>query len=102
MKPFLKKLLIPFCFILLTSCKIKSVNQSPTTTESTKKEYSTLLPYDHFDLETYMKPIWLGDTIYNETVVFVGQNDLGKLLYPVEEIISVTSYDLKTVYEDME
>ncbi len=99
MKSFFKKLAIPLCFTLLTACKPKQENSN---VETPPKEYSELLPYDHFDLETYMQPIWLGDTIYNETVVFVGQDDLGKLLYPVEEIISVASYDLKTVYKESE
>ena len=99
MKPIFKKLAIPLCFTLLTACKAPK-NQS--TSGSIPKEYSKLLPYDHFDLDTYMQPIWLGDTMYNETVVFVGRDDLGKLLYPAEEIISVTSYDLKTVYTEGE
>ncbi|MBR2384434.1 MAG: SGNH/GDSL hydrolase family protein [Clostridia bacterium] len=117
MKSLFKKILIPILCVNLTSCTmIYSENQSnedslesqsifdsskdsESQSESVKPEYSQLLPYDHFDLNTYMKPIWLGDTIYNETVVFVGENDFGKLLYPAEEIISVTSYDLKTSYQ---
>lgn len=109
MKSFFKKLLIPLVCLSLTSCVMmpeesQSIKQSESEkqTESEKViiEYSDLLPYDQFDLDTYMQPIWLGDTIYNETVVFVGKDDLGKLLYPVDEIISVTSYDLKTVYKE--
>lgn len=66
--------------------------------ESAKKEYSELLTYNEFSLKTYMQPVWLGDTVYNETLMFIGSRDEQGLLYPAEEIISVTSYDLKTTY----
>ena len=109
MKSIFKKLLIPLACLSLTSCVMmpeesQSIKQSEsekqTESEKVSIEYSELLPYDQFDLDTYMQPIWLGDTIYNETLVFVGNDDLGKLLYPVSEIISVRSYDLKTVYKE--
>ena len=99
MKSIFKKLAIPLCFTLLTACTPPQ-KQSKPSSEIPPKEYSELLPYDHFDLDTYMQPIWLGDTMYNETIMFVGKDDLGKLLYPVDEIIAVTSYDLETVYEE--
>ena len=84
------------------SATTQSESQTETQSESdsVEIEYSELLQYDQFNLQTYMQPIWLGDTVYNETLVFVGQDDLGKLLYPATEIISVTSYDLKTVYKE--
>ncbi|MBR2336551.1 MAG: SGNH/GDSL hydrolase family protein [Clostridia bacterium] len=103
MKKFLNKLAVPLACILLTSCTMTGGTQADENDSSTASEpieYSKLLEYDKFNLETYMQPIWLGDTVYNETVVFVGQDDLGRLLYPVDEIISVTSYDLKTTYQE--
>lgn len=53
---------------------------------------------DRFDLDTRMLPVWDGDTVYNESVMFVGVNDRVKLLYDPSEIISVRSKDLKTEY----
>lgn len=100
MKNFCK--IVPFCFLSLClslcGCLSPDLNGESSTKENV--EYSKLLPYDNFYLDTYMQPIWLGDTVYNETVSFIGNNGEERLLYPVEEIISVTSYDLKTTYKE--
>ena len=53
---------------------------------------------DRFDLDTRMVPIWEGDTVYNESVMFVGKKDRVKLLYDPTEIVSLRSRDLKTEY----
>lgn len=50
--------------------------------------------YNH---DTYMLPLWEGDCVYNETVMFVAEDKV-PLLYKPDEIISVMSYDLKTEY----
>ncbi|MBQ8725813.1 MAG: SGNH/GDSL hydrolase family protein [Clostridia bacterium] len=95
MKSIFKKL-GAFCLALTTlfapCCGSESV-------ESESAAPSKLLPFDEYNLETYLKPVWLGDTVYNETVMFVGQRDEQRLLYPATEIISVRSYDLKTEYK---
>ena len=84
----------------------ENTTEEPTTEEPTTEEATTepeppeeLLAYDTFNLDTYMKPIWKGKYMYNETVMFVGMDDQAALLYTPDEIISVTSYDLKTTYE---
>ena len=56
-----------------------------------------------FDLEKFTYPIWKTDISYAEAS-FVRENENGvieplQLLYPIDEIISVRSYDLKTLYE---
>ncbi len=43
-------------------------------------------------------PIWEGDTVYHENLLFVPGRDTAKLLYPISEVISVRSYDLYTNY----
>ena len=58
-----------------------------------------LKDFTKYDLGVYMKPLWLGDIVYNETVMLVGNGDYAPLLYPATEIISVRSYDLSTEYE---
>lgn len=74
--------------------------EQPTTEEVTEPEPpEELQAYDAFYLNTYMKPIWKGKYVYNETVMFVGMDDKASLLYTPDEILSVTSYDLKTTYE---
>ncbi|MBQ7379241.1 MAG: SGNH/GDSL hydrolase family protein [Clostridia bacterium] len=81
-----------------------------TSDEATTEEETTrgtvndapigdILKYDTFDLNTYMAPVWDGRVVYNETVMFVGMDDKASLLYTPDEILSVRSYDLKTVYE---
>ena len=56
--------------------------------------------FERYDLETYVRPFWLGDTVVNETVMFVGREDEAPLLYEDAELISVRSYDLRTEYEE--
>ena len=67
---------------------------------SVEKELEKLETYDEYDLAVYMKPIWQGSVVYNETVMFVGQNNKAPLLYKATEIVSVRSYDLETEYEE--
>lgn len=55
-----------------------------------------------FDLNKFIYPIWTGDISYAEAA-FVREAEKGgidpiELLYPIDEIISVRSADLKTVY----
>ncbi len=58
-----------------------------------------MFEYTKYDHDTYMIPFWEGDTVYNETVMFVGETEI-PLLYTPEKIISVRSYDLITEYEE--
>lgn len=60
------------------------------------------LDYDTYTREAYMTPIWMGDTVYNETLMFV-QDENGvvppaPLLYTPDEILSVRSFDLAVEY----
>ena len=53
----------------------------------------------------YNKPIWNKDVTYNDIVMFYKGRTTAKMLYPIDDIISVRSYDMKTVYwrgEDFE
>ena len=78
----------------------EETTQEATTEETTEPEPpEELLAYDSFNLNAYMKPVWKGKYMYNETVMFVGMDDQASLLYTPDEILSVTSYDLKTTYE---
>ena len=54
--------------------------------------------YDEFNIDSYMKPIWDGKVVHNETVMFVGKDDKAPLLYTADKIISVRSYDLSIEY----
>ena len=52
----------------------------------------------NYDLKTYVKPIWEGDTIYYETVLFVGEEDCAPLLFPIKEVVAVYNYGLDIEY----
>ncbi len=43
-------------------------------------------------------PYWMGSVVNDETVMIVGKNGSAELLYEPTEILSVTSYDKKTVF----
>jgi lysophospholipase L1-like esterase len=56
------------------------------------------------NLSQYMRPFWSSDTVYSEAVLMYLANGAnitsGKLFYPSKKVISVTSYDQKTTYEE--
>lgn len=54
--------------------------------------------FSKYDRETYMLPFWEGDVIYNESVMFVGEDDRAPLLYEPTEVISVRSMGLDVEY----
>ena len=62
------------------------------------QKQDVLQAFDRYDLELYMKPLWQGDLVYNETLMFVGKEDKAPLLYPAVDVISVRSYDLTKEY----
>ena len=74
------------------------------TTETTDLDEHDL---DAFDLAKYLSPVWAGEISYAESA-FVKESENGRvepisLLYPVDEIISVRSADLGTLYvEDVD
>ena len=51
------------------------------------------------DLNTLMQPIFNGTSSVNETVMFLDYGDEKTLLYPIETIVSVTSFDGSKTYE---
>ncbi|MBR6694013.1 MAG: SGNH/GDSL hydrolase family protein [Clostridia bacterium] len=57
---------------------------------------------DRYDEKTYTLPVWQGDTVYNEGVLFYNGRRRARLLFPIDEIISVRSFDLQTEYKEGE
>lgn len=51
-----------------------------------------------YNEEVYLENIWSGDIVYQEAALFYTGRDTVQLLYPVEEMVSLRSYDLKTNY----
>ena len=74
-----------------------------TTMTTIADKVDSLLDYSKYTLEAYMQPVWEGNTMYNEMVMFFpnGQTkavDPAPLLYTPKKVVSVRSYDLKTEY----
>lgn len=85
----------------LCSCS-KDPSQSQNSSLGSGEIIETNHDLDSFDLEKYLAPVWSGNVSYAESA-FVRQNEQGKvepiqLLYDIDEIISVRSFDLKTQY----
>ncbi len=52
--------------------------------------------------ERELSPLWAGECVYRETVMFIGKEDRAPLLYVPTEILSVTSYDGAILYREGE
>ncbi len=50
------------------------------------------------DLTKELLPLWRGERVYRESVMFIGQDDRAPLLYTPKSVLCVTSYDGDTVY----
>lgn len=51
-----------------------------------------------YNEEVYLENIWSGDTVYQEAALFYTGRDTVQLLYPVDEMVSLRSFDLKINY----
>lgn len=76
-----------------------SDTNKPTNSSNNKTEDVTM-----YQINKFTKPVWEGDVSYAEAA-FVRQNQNGQvdpiqLLYDIDEIISVRSADLKTLYKE--
>ena len=79
-----------------------SATKKPTNSKKPSSEAEGEYDLDKFDLAKYISPIWAGEISYAESA-FVREAEDGKvapisLLYPIDEVISVRSADLKTLY----
>ena len=53
-----------------------------------------------YTLEEYIRPIWAGDTVAHESVLFREDEHAARLTYPMAEVLEVRSADLRTEYEE--
>lgn len=51
-------------------------------------------------LEDYLKPIWNGDTVLHESVMFREDEHAVRLVYPIAEVYGVYSADFRTEYRE--
>ena len=72
-----------------------------TTEEITAEEETHMDPQAELNkLNDLMQPIFAGNTVKNETVMFLDKGDLRSLLYPIKSVTSVTNYDGTVIYEE--
>ena len=94
-----------------TEAPTEPVTEAPTeevtTEEVTTEEETTLSIKDQLglnvkdeDLKDVMQNIFTGTQSLKETVMFLDKGDVKSLLFPIKEIVSVTSYDGKITYEE--
>ena len=81
------------CAIVLCGCASAPHDDDPA-------ERGDWMPYDSYSLETWLRPVWHTREMYNETVLFVGEEDEAPLLYRPSEIRSVRSYGLNVEYTE--
>ncbi len=72
----------------------------PETEPETEPETTWKPTVNASDLDPLMQPIFSGNEVKNETVMFIDKTDVKTLLYPIDKIISVTSFDCKKTYEE--
>lgn len=85
--------------VVFTGCT--PINEKDIEEDGTIIIHDEVLKHDKYDLSLYMKPFWEGEIVYNETVMFVGDED-APLMYPATEILSVRSYSLLDEYKEGE
>ena len=73
----------------------------PTTTAPAAPKMN----YKKYNIATWIQPIWKGNTVYNETVMFVPnaktkEIESAPLLYTPDKIMSVRSFDLTKEYKE--
>jgi hypothetical protein len=80
----------------------KEVTTEEITTEEVTTEEETLLSYEihKSNLVDIMNNMFDGNTMLNETVMFIDYGDVKPLMYYADEIISVTSYDGLMTYTE--
>ncbi len=93
----MKKWMIPLlaAVLLLSGCRGNTA--SPPTADPT--ESTSPLPIQRTSLDALMQPIFSGNTVTEETAMFLEKGERKALLYPITEVQSITSYDGKTEYK---
>lgn len=95
-------IIIVFCIFILNACQPQSTTPpSENNTDTDLAEKGELMDYNTYNLNTYLKPLWNTREVYNETVLFVGENDEAPLIYgKTAKILSVTNYGLNITYQE--
>ena len=102
----MRKLLASFLALTLMLCLFGcggATNDEEQGGNQMEEIVETKYPTDQYDLDAYMAPYWQGDTMYQESVMVL-ENEDGTvsdipLLYKAKAIASVRTSDLKTLFK---
>ncbi|MBQ1982749.1 MAG: hypothetical protein II229_05970, partial [Clostridia bacterium] len=84
-----------------TDPETEAPTEEATTEEITTEEETHMDPQAELSkLNDLMQPIFAGNTVKNETVMFLDKGDVRSLLYPIKSVTSVTNYDGTVTYEE--
>ena len=84
-----------------TAPETEAPTEEATTQEITTEEETRMDPQAELSkLNDLMQPIFAGNTVKNETVMFLDKGDVRSLLYPIKSVTSVTNYDGTVTYEE--
>ena len=78
-----------FCF----SCDKKN-GEGEDCIMAESKEFIQTTVWNDSMMEAYLRPYWYSREIYNETVVFIGEEAEATLIYTPTEVSSVRNYGL--------
>ena len=84
-----------FCF----SCDKKN-GEGEDCIMAESKEFIQTTVWNDSMMEAYLRPYWYSREIYNETVVFIGEEAEATLIYTPTEVSSVRNYGLDVHYEE--
>lgn len=87
-----------------TTTKVTTTAKATTTAAVSEPEVDTP-DWTKYNIGCFIHPVWEGDTVYNETLMFVPDAKTGKiepapLLYKPDKVLEVRSADLNKVYKE--
>ncbi|MBQ3894236.1 MAG: SGNH/GDSL hydrolase family protein [Clostridia bacterium] len=80
----------------------EETTENPTTTENPATTESRPFDFKEEGLTWELRNVFTGDYVKNETVMFIDKGDTKELLYKIDKVISVTSYNGKKKYVEGE
>lgn len=85
---------------LSSETSVEAPTEAPTEEITTEEETHMDPKAEMSKLNELMQPIFAGNTVKNETVMFLDKGDVRSLLYPIGTVVSVTNYDGTVTYEE--
>ena len=100
MKKLLLLILIAGTVFCCLSCNGKKKTDEEGFTMANSEEFIQTTTWNEDMMKAYLRPYWYSREIYNETVVFVGEESEATLIYTPTEVDSVRNYGLDINYEE--